>query len=369
MAYNFIPEKIADIMKQPGLQNAKKERAEIVVLFQYLRHHFSDITTPIAIDPSTPKKIKITRRITSVKPVGAMKSEAQLKLLTLSPGEGSRGGRGAANRGNAFEQQLEHDIMAWVQGEVITNPAYETFIKEFVKHYKITVLDEVKIIPEGALNQRRPLQVNGDSVLIGNFPDFDIGKIVTDLTVKVPKGKARYRGPDGRTIYLSLKYGPTVSFFNAGIGKHFKNDDFQKLKCSQDTGKAILKLFGLDEENFFRSFLTAKKDRPKMHTVDVTNKVNRGRLIAFMKSGIGWGYHLAHFLNNKIEHNEMTNIFLESASKPESVIVNYGGATGDGKRVDILVETPKYRFKLNFRNKQGTGSLPTHIMSDYKAKH
>ena len=106
-----------------------------------------------------------------------------------------------------------------------------------------------------------------------------------------------------------------------------------------------------------------------MHTVDVTNKVNRGRLIAFMKSGIGWGYHLAHFLNNKIEHNEMTNIFLESASKPESVIVNYGGATGDGKRVDILVETPKYRFKLNFRNKQGTGSLPTHIMSDYKAKH
>ncbi len=363
MAFNFIPATLKDILQKSEYKNAKQSQAEIVVLFNYLRTKYPNIESPLALDPGKPNTVKITRTITSGESVNTIKRATKVKIISITPGEGSRGGRGAGNRGNAFEQQLERDIMAWVRGDPIQNTAHATFIEEFVKHYKLTIIDKIVVINEAALNKRRPLQFNGDAVTIGNTSSFNIGDVVTDITVESTNTKQV-----SRTIYLSLKYGPTVSFFNVGIGTIFSGDDFKMRKSTDGRGKTLLKLFGLEQESFFRSFESTAKNRPKLHEVNVTQKINKGRLIAFLKSSIGFGYHLVHFLNNRIEHQEMTNRFLESAAIPQSVIVKYGGASGDALRVDIFIETPMYSFKINLRNKQG-GVKPTHIMSDYKAKH
>ena len=36
-----------------------------------------------------------------------------------------------------------------------------------------------------------------------------------------------------------------------------------------------------------------------------------------------------------------------------TVEINYGGAGGKAKRIDMIFETKKYEFKFNMRNKQG----------------
>lgn len=360
MAYNFIPESKKDILTKPELKQNKKAQAELVVLFDYLRKHHPDVPAPIAINPSAPKTVKVTRKITSVMPVPSIKRATGIREVTMTPGEGSRGGRGTANRGNAFEQQLQADIMSWVRGDPIKNTAHATFIEEFVNHYQLTVMDRVEVIPEGALNKRRPLLVQGDAVYVGTSGDPNIGKVVTDLTVDTETKKGTQR-----VIYLSLKYGPTVTFFNAGIASYITSEDFKKGKIENKDGKAILKLFGIDEQKFLGVF-TGSKNTPKPESTFST--INKGRLTALIKSGIGHGYHLVHFLNNKIEHFEMTKQMLELSSKPMSVEVLYGGVSGDAKRVDINVETTKFTLKFNMRNKQG-GVNPNFLLCDYKKKH
>jgi len=49
------------------------------------------------------------------------------------------------------------------------------------------------------------------------------------------------------------------------------------------------------------------------------------------------------------------------------VIIDYGGRSGKGKRVDIRFSNTYFDFKVNIRNKQG-GKYPSHIMCDYVSK-
>ena len=360
MAYNFIPEEKKDILVHPDLKRNKGVQAELVVLFDYLRKHHPGIEKPIAINPTSLKTVKVTRKITSVVPVATIKRSAGLKQVGISPGEGSRGGRGTENKGNAFEQQLLDDIKRWTQGEPIRNPAHSTFIKEFVDHYNLTSLDKVKIIPEGYRNTKRPIIVRGDAVYVGTAGDPDIGEVITDITVK-----EQIPNKPERTIYLSLKYGPTVTLFNAGIASYITSEDFKKGNIQDKDGKTILKLFGIDEKKFLDVF-TGMKTTPKPE--DTFSIINKGRLTALIKSGMGYGYHLVHFLNNKIVHFEMTKQKLEQVSRPMTAEVLYGGVSGTAKRVDINVETPGFYLKFNMRNKQG-GVNPTFLLCDYKKKH
>ena len=50
-----------------------------------------------------------------------------------------------------------------------------------------------------------------------------------------------------------------------------------------------------------------------------------------------------------------------------TIKILYGGKSGKGKRIDIEMQSSKYVFKWNIRNKQG-GKYPSHLMCDYSYK-
>ena len=60
---------------------------------------------------------------------------------------------------------------------------------------------------------------------------------------------------------------------------------------------------------------------------------------------------------------------MRSAATPISQTIYYGGKTGTGKRIDIVVKSSTYEFKLNIRDTQGTDGYPTRMMCDFKYLH
>ena len=65
---------------------------------------------------------------------------------------------------------------------------------------------------------------------------------------------------------------------------------------------------------------------------------------------------------------EVTESYMKKSAKLTGrVVLNYGGARGVAKRLDIHCESSNYKFMFNLRNKQ-SGLYPSHIMCDYKKK-
>jgi len=103
--------------------------------------------------------------------------------------------------------------------------------------------------------------------------------------------------------------------------------------------------------------------------VDVTNKCNKAAIQDLLQYAIGYGYWMVHGKGgSSVDIYEMTEQYMKKASNISGkVILNYGGSTGKGKRLDIHLESSVYKFMFNLRNKQG-GKYPSHIMCDYKKK-
>ena len=88
-----------------------------------------------------------------------------------------------------------------------------------------------------------------------------------------------------------------------------------------------------------------------------------------IKSGVGYGYWMCHYTGSDLNFYEIDQNYMNKAATlvGNSVEINYGGAGGKGKRIDMLFETELYEFKFNIRNKQG-GVYPTHTNGDYYKK-
>lgn len=349
MAYDLIPTEVSDILNKISHDAAQEASA---VLLQ-LQKKFPSIKDPIAMDPTKPKEIKITRKLSEsldIKPL-----QKQFTKLKLSFGEGSRGGRGAQNKGNLFERELADDIEAWWRGEEVSSDANADLINDLIAQYGIDTWKELYVDAEGAENKPRPLMINGKSVLVSPGLE-DIGAVVTDITLR--KGKTK-SSPGG--VYLSLKYSGTVTFFNAGTKKYLTDTELQSGLIKNIGGLALLNLFGIDNALFCAVFNGTMK---RGSTVNTTQKVNKALLENLIKSGIGYGFHMVHKKGSTIISKVVDQAYRDAASKVQSVIVFYGGKTGSGARVDIEVKTPKYILKFNFRNKQG-GKYISHLMCDY----
>jgi hypothetical protein len=133
---------------------------------------------------------------------------------------------------------------------------------------------------------------------------------------------------------------------------------------------ALLETFGIDNELFCRVFNEYREDKTGTNFTEyhkATNDYDKEKLFNLVESGIGTGYFMLKG-GKKTEFFFVGDEYNKQASEPISGIeIQYGGKTGTGKRIDIVFESEKYRFKINIRNKQGK-LYPSHIMCDYKAK-
>jgi len=353
--YSFIPKTRKEILGStlPNKENVAK-------LYGMILSKSKEIQDPLAIDFKTPTVIKVHRGLEGSLDLPTLGKATGTKL---SYGNGSRGNSGAGNRGIAFEKFLSKDLGLYVmRRDPAEDYKYPKFMNEFIKNY-LGKLKDIEVVDEGALNKPRPLTFTKSQVFVGT-PNTDIGSTVTDITLKTSKGP----------MFLSLKMGGTVTFFNAGVTKYLTKDDIEAGIVTNEKGLMILKTLGIDPASYVSVFggyagKSKTKVAPKKE-VNVTRLVNKKKLIDFLASGVGYGYFLIHA--NSVNTDDIESFYISEADvrkyvTPSSVVVQYPTG-GSAKRIDVKIETPKFTFKVNIRNKQG-GIFPSHIMCDYKVKH
>jgi len=216
----------------------------------------------------------------------------------------------------------------------------------------------------GGKNQPRPLAggPSGLYVTAGGSKSKDIGSTVTDITT--------FWGPKKEEVYLSLKFGNTLTFINSGVGRIFTADDYKNFfqGYSNPIGKEIFRMFGIDPIIYAKVF-NDYPHKTKMPTIDVTSKCDKAAIEDLLQYAIGYGYWMVHGgTSGGVKMYEMDQAYMKKASKiTGSVKLMYGGSQGKGKRLDMHMESSVYKFMFNLRNKQ-SGLYPSHIMCDYKKK-
>ena len=351
MAYTFFPEKKAEIIKQ--LKNQPEKVADIIELFDFLKKKYSNIKAPINIDKAKLNVVNVTRELQGSIEIKDIQRAIDISKIKIKFGAGSSGNRGAANRGNLFESTFANSLRDYWGGEQLNDPAIEKAVMHLDKTYKLSKLKNLEVVEEGALNQSRPLRFMPGPVITSSAGGLDIGKIVTDLTIK-SKGK--------QIAYLSLKLGGTTTFFNVGIKKILTPDEIKTGTIKNKDGLKLLKMFGIDNKMFCDIFNGTLKKGVSKNTF---NKVNKSYLEAFIQSGMGYGFHVIHKLSNEVKSIKIDKPYMVNSSKPKSCIVFYGGKTGSGKRIDMEILTNKYKMKFNMRDTQGGDGYPTRIMGDF----
>lgn len=283
------------------------------------------------------------------------------------------GGRGAGgkkvNLGTKFEEHWVADSEKVLSGQTTGNRYVQKIIKLNEELTKKMNKGLSGVVAEGGFNKSRPLVFSGNGLVVaaeGRLTE-EMGSTLTDVTFQYGEKKD--------PVYLSLKYGSTLTFFNSGVGGRngpllFTPDMIKGYNISSPAGKAFLDMFGIDAVKFCESFNNYPRSKPIQNHKVVSRSFNKSAIEKLLRSGIGYGYYMVHHKGSgtNIDIYEIDRAYMRSASTiTGGITINYGGMDGRGKRIDIECESGKYKFKFNIRNKQG-GQYPTHVMCDYKKK-
>lgn len=364
MAYDFFPKTDREI-KDKLKGKTEKYQKNCIAVFNYLRKKYPTIDTPINIDTSKGEgsPINVVRAIKgSLTPQQILLLSGTTQPFKIKFGDGSSGNRGVANRGNAFEGEFAQALRDWRAGEVdgIDKTVLET-IEGLDTLYGIGEgkSSDFVVSEEGAANTKRPLSFIGGIKLTNPMgTSNDIGKAVTDITVTW-KNKTGLK----KTLYLSLKFEQTVTFFNVGVKTILTRKEIESGTIENKDGLALLDLFKIDVSKFCDIFTGNLKQG---EVVRVTP--NATALKVLLESGIGHNYHVIHKFPGKIKSYKVDETYMRQAAAVTTQTIYYGGKGGNGKRIDIVLESPKYEFKINIRDSQGTDGFPTRMMCDFKYK-
>jgi hypothetical protein len=358
MAYTFFP-KTATEIKQT-LKGDKGKIEDIINVFAYLKSKFKTVESPINIDPGAIAKINVTRDLQTDIDLGKIKREAKVSKITMKFGSGSSGGRGVQNKGNAYEGQLAAALKQWWNGEKITDAKLLQAVDDVVKLHNLKKCKKFMVEEVGELNNKRPF-IFTPQVLISSkiqVTDNNLGPVVTDLTLHC----------DEQKIYLSLKTGGTVTFFNSGIRTVLTPVEIKSGRIKNKDGLKILNMFNINDA-LFCDIYNGKLKKGYVEDVWKTmSQKQKTELKNFLISGVGHGYTIVHKLTGKTEVYEIDKQYMTEAATPTSCNVYYGGKSGTGKRIDMEIETGHYILKLNIRDTQGGDGYPTRMMCDYSYK-
>ena len=377
MAYNVIPKTEPEMRAQSRHMTAADE---VIRLYSYLTEQVPSVTDPIAMDPKQKSKLKILRELKGYMTINDMVNGAKLDRLKLdhtSWGNGSRGGGGSFNKGAAFERELAKNINEWVEtSELPKNKMYADLIENIIEAHGLEDCKQIGVEMVGEKDTKRPLSwSNGWFVGDAGKGNYDIGQKVSDVTITLDC-------IDGSTreVYLSAKTTGTVALSNLGTKTNvFPDADI--LKDTQNSasrfptaGEKLLKTFCIDEDDFVKIFREARE----MHECGgeiksgqvVNNPSYDGQLLSdLIKGCLGHGYHYCHLNGGKIKEFNVTKDINRATSVVSSVVIYYGGKTGKGQRVDMVVDTGTMELKFNVRDTSGKGrGFPDKFQAGYKFK-
>ena len=350
-AYSFFPKTEEEIRKTLS-EFPHNNVEDIIKLFNYLKGQHE---APINIDLKKPKNVNVSRYFKGTYNIGDIKTSAGLTTIKIKFGNGSLGNRGANNRGNAFEKEFKTALDGWYAGE--NNPDYPTgetlkAVQDIVNTYNLSDSEwKAKVV--GGENTRRPLDFKGAIQLTNTKgTGFDIGNSVTDITItKDPEEK----------IYLSLKLDTTTTFFNVGVKTKITKKEIDEGLIKNKDGVKLLKLFGIDNKRFCTIF---NDDVPTQGGI-VRTKPKASAMKTLLKSGIGYGYHVIHKIRGNIKSYKMDKTRMGKSAAVGDATIYYGGKGGRGKRINMEMESPHYKFTLNIRDTQGGDGYPTRMMCDF----
>jgi hypothetical protein len=355
MAYTFFPKTATEIQKT--LKGDKAKIDDIISLFAFLHKKFPKVQTPINIDPKAIAKVNVSRELQTDVNLNQLKSSAKITKITMKFGSGSSGGRGVQNKGNAYEGILAGAIEKWWNGDTVDSSLLTT-INKISKLHKLEKCPSLKVNMVGELNNKRPFTFTSEGVIIGSkipVSNNNLGPVVTDITLECGK----------RKVYLSLKTGGTVTFFNSGIKTVLSPTEIKTGKITNPDGLKILDMFNINDALFCDIFNGKLKQG---YSEDVWKRMTakqKSQLKNFLKSGIGHGYTIVHKLAGETKVYDIDENYMNEAATPTSCMVYYGGKGGSGKRIDMEINTGHYKLKLNMRDTQGGDGYPTRMMCDY----
>lgn len=265
------------------------------------------------------------------------------------------------NKGIAFEREF-HESLLWACGARKDKGKYPNSCEALIQAIKNkTGKGAIDATIRAAENQARPLSVGP---IVGPSNHKAHGELLTDIDLIVQGGVA---------VPLSLKFGSTLTFMNAGVSRIFTKQELDEGVITNNIAKDVMDMLGLDEKLFGATFSGFAAGNFKPTQVDVTNKVNKTKFKKFLTTAIGSNYWMVHGKENgKVSFWFMNpsdiNKYADLGS--QKMILYYGGKsslTGSAKRVDLELSNSYFDLKINIRNKQ-SGIYPTHIMCDYKSK-
>ena len=229
---------------------------------------------------------------------------------------------------------------------------------------------------EGGENKPRPMKYDSSFYISAEGRKTEeIGPTVTDITVWIADPEGKKEEP----IYLSVKFGDTLSFFNIGVKggrkdslKIFPTDELKDGKLTE-MGEVFLDMFNINHGKFIETFQKYDKDDKTPTVADhqesyqIEGQAKRN-LQKFIKSGVGKGYWMVHRDKSGLHVYNINDAYLTSAStlKSDNINVDYGGKGGYAKRVNIEFSTKEYDFSVNLRSKSSSDNYPGYANGDYK---
>ena len=356
MAYTFFPKTATEI--KLTLKGDSTKIDEIIDVFVFLKDKFKKVETPINIDPKSIAKINVTRDLQGDIQISEIKRVTKFNRITMKFGNGSSGGRGVQNKGNAYEGQLAEALRMWWNGEKIDDPKLEKAVDKIVDLHDLKKCKKLEVKEVGELNNKRPFVFSPKVLISSKIPvmNNNLGPVVTDVTLICDQKKE---------IYLSLKTGGTVTFFNSGIRTVLSPQEIKTGKIKNKDGLKLLDMFNINDA-LFCDIYNGKLKTGYVEDIWKTMSSNQKRdLKDFLISGVGYGYTIVHKLSSDTKVYEIDQKYMNEAATPKSCIVYYGGKTGTGKRIDMEIETGHFVLKLNIRDTQGGDGYPTRMMCDY----
>lgn len=355
MAYTIFPKTVEELTDLHD--NAKS----LVPLFELLTKEGFDI--PLGFEPGNKRDVKILR-------LGATKVDLDTAIkmtnnpaLKLDFGNGSRNGLGTNNQGHKYEHRIFNGLVAYVILGAEAFHKYPTDKKDIEKILAKAVPTGyfvTDILPAGGANNKRSVPITESGIRTVSDADADIGSTISDITII-----SRNNNGLIHREYVSAKFGDTVSFLSLGVQQWFPQSDIAKGKITNNTGKRLLDILGIDHERFCETFNTYKPNSKKKTTEAVSRvDINVKELRNLIKSTVGHGYIMVHKQSSSTKIIRMNYRNMMENTKIDKVTVHY---PENGSIKSVRVNVVMRGLTIDFTIRATNGKVyPTHMVANYK---